>query len=75
MIVYCFEKTKLKHFIQKIIDDELESRKNAKSALVWKMALEEIEKKDLARADDNTSIIRSHRGSSSSQSNEVVSDQ
>ena len=60
-----FEKTKLKHFIQ-IIDDELESRKNAKSVLVWKMVLEEIEKKDLARADDNTSIIRSHRGSSSS---------
>ncbi len=51
-----FEKTKLKHFIQ-VIDDELESRKNAKSVLVWKMALEEIEKKDLARADDNTSNI------------------
>ena len=59
------EKNKLKNFIQ-IIDDELESRTNAKSVLVWKMALEEIEKKDLARADENTSIIRSHRGSSSS---------
>ena len=51
-----FEKTKLKHFIQ-IIDDELESRKNAKSVLVWKMALEEIEKKDLARALYNIYII------------------
>ena len=35
------EKNKLKNFIQ-IIDDELESRRNAKSVLVWKMALEEI---------------------------------
>ena len=59
------EKNKLKNFIQ-IIDDELESRRNAKSVLVWKMALQEIEKKDLTRADENTSIIRSHRGSSSS---------
>jgi len=60
-----FEKKKLKSFIQ-VIDDELTSRRNAKSVLVWKIALEEIEKKDLARADNNTSIIRSNRGGSSS---------
>jgi hypothetical protein len=60
------EKKKLKNFIQ-VIDEELESRKKAKSILVWTMALREIEKKDFAKADDdNTSIIRTHRGSSSS---------
>jgi hypothetical protein len=49
-----------------VIDGELESRKKAKSVLVWTMALREIEKKDFAKADDNTSIICTHRGSSSS---------
>ena len=61
------ERKKLKNFIQ-VIDEELESRKKAKSVLVWTMALREIEKKDFAKADDNTSIIRTHRGGSSSSS-------
>ena len=62
-----FEKKKLTNFIQ-VIDEELESRKKARSVLVWTMALEDIEKNNFAKADDNTSIIRSHRGSSSSSS-------
>ena len=62
-----FEKKKLTKFIQ-IIDKELLSRKNAQSVVVWKMALEEIVKKDLARSNDNTSVIGSYRGSSSSSS-------
>ena len=61
------ERKKLKNFIP-VIDEELESRKKAKSVLVWTMALREIEKKDFAKADDNTSIIRTHRGGSSSSS-------
>ena len=63
-----FEKKKLTKFIQ-VIDKELLSRKNAQSVVVWKMALEEIVKKDLARSNDNTSVIGSYRGSSSSSGN------
>lgn len=62
-----FEKKKLENFIQ-VIDEELESRKKARSVLVWTMALEDIEKNNFVKADNNTSIIRSHRGSSSSSS-------
>ena len=63
-----FEKKKRTHFIQ-VIDEELLSRKKAQSVVVWKMALEVIVKKDLAHSDDNTSVIGSYRGSSSSSSN------
>ena len=63
-----FEKKKLTKFIQ-VIDKELLSRKNAQSVVVSKMALEEIVKKDLARSNDNTSVIGSYRGSSSSSGN------
>ncbi len=63
-----FEKKKLTKFIQ-VIDKELLSRKNAQSVVVSKMALEEIVKKDLARSNDNTSVIGSYRGSSSSSAN------
>ena len=46
-----FEKKKLENFIQ-VIDEELESRKKARSVLVWTMALEDIEKNNFVKADN-----------------------